>query len=115
MNVKHSGVGKAFKGLAEYLTRDPNAKTEERVAWTHTVNLAEDDVPCAVNLMYLTAENAELLKLEAGVRAGGRPTENPAKHISLNWAPDDNPSREHMIATAEGYLRHMGWQEHQAV
>ena len=56
MIVKISGSGKSFKGLSEYLTHDPNAKTEERVAWTHTVNLAEDDVPCAVNLMYLTAE-----------------------------------------------------------
>jgi hypothetical protein len=111
-----SGGGKSFKGLSDYLTHDPDkAKTDERVAWTHTHNLANDDVPSAVNEMYLTAENAELLKQEAGVRGGGRQTENPLKHVSLNWAPGENPTREHMIETGEGYLRHMGWQEHQAI
>lgn len=115
MIPKISGNGKSFKGLATYLTRDPKANTHERVAWTHTLNLAEDDVNCAVNLMYMTAENAELLKQEAGVRAGGRPTKNPVKHVSLNWAPEENPSREHMIATGESYLKHMGWHEHQVL
>lgn len=115
MIVKIGQNGKSFKGLSEYLTHDPEARTDERVAWTHTHNLAEDDVPSAVNLMYLTAENAELLKQEAGVRGGGRATESPVKHVNLNWAPDEKPTREHMIQTAEGFLRHMKWQEHQAI
>jgi hypothetical protein len=115
MIVKISGSGKSFKGLSTYLTHDPNANTDERVAWTHTLNLANDHVPSAVDEMYWTAQNAELLKQQAGVRAGGRATENPVKHISLNWAPDDNPSPEHMIATSESFLRHMRWNEHQAV
>jgi hypothetical protein len=115
MIVKISISGKSFKGLSTYLTHDPNANTDQRVTWTHTHNLANDDVPSAVNEMYLTAENAELLKQEAGVRAGGRATENPVKHVSLNWAPDDNPSREHMIETGKEFLRHMKWDEHQAV
>ena len=46
------------------------------------------------------------------MRAGGRATENPVKHISLNWAPDDRPTPEHMIEASEQYLRHMGWHEH---
>jgi MobA/VirD2-like, nuclease domain len=116
MIVKISGAGKSFKGLSDYLTHDPNnAKTDERVAWTHTLNCANDHIPSAVNEMYLTAENAELLKQQAGIRAGGRATENPVIHVSLNWAPADQPTREHMIETSEQYLRHMGWQQHQAV
>ena len=115
MIVKISSSGSSFKGLSTYLTHDPKANTAERVAWTHTHNLANDDVPSAVNEMYLTAENAELLKQEAGVRAGGRGTENPVKHVSLNWAPDDNPSREHMIETGKAFLEHMKWDEHQAL
>jgi hypothetical protein len=115
MIVKIGGGGKSFKGLSTYLTHDANANTDERVAWTHTHNLANDDVPSAINEMYLTSENAELLKQESGVRGGGRPTEFPVKHVSLNWAPDQNPSREHMIETTEGFLRHMKWQEHQAI
>ena len=116
MNPAISGDGKSFQGLCDYLAHDPEkAKTAERVAWTHTLNCANDFVPAAVNEMYLIAENAELLKQEAGIRAGGRPLEKPVKHISLNWAPEDKPSREHMIETSERYLRHMGWHEHQAI
>jgi len=115
MIVKISSSGASFKGLSTYLTHDPNANTAERVAWTHTHNLANDHVPSAVDEMVWTARNAELLKQEAGVRAGGRVTENPVKHMSLNWAPDDSPSPEHMIKTSEKFLRHMGWNEHQAV
>jgi len=71
MIVKIGGGGKSCKGLSTYLTHDVNAQTQDRVAWTHTHNLANDDVPSAVNEMYLTRENAELLKQEAGLRGGG--------------------------------------------
>jgi Relaxase/Mobilisation nuclease domain len=115
MIVKISSSGTSFKGLAQYLTHDPQAETSRRVAWTHTHNLANDDVPCAVNEMYLTAENAELLKQEAGIRAGGRKTQNTVKHISLNWAPTDNPSQKHMTETAQHFIEFMGWGDHQAI
>jgi hypothetical protein len=115
MIVKISRSGTSFKGLCQYLAHDPEANTNERVAWTHTHNLANNDIPSAINEMYLTAENAELLKQEAGIRAGGRSSEKPAKHISLNWAPADSPSEKHMIKTAENFLESMGWSEHQAI
>ncbi len=115
MIVKIMSSGKSFSGAADYLTHDPKAETDERVAWTHTLNLANDHVPSAVNEMLWTARDAELLKQEAGIRAGGRATENPVKHISLNWAPEDDPSREHMIETTQAFLRHMKWEEHQAI
>ncbi|MEJ0047141.1 MAG: relaxase/mobilization nuclease domain-containing protein [Rhodospirillales bacterium] len=47
-------------------------------------------------------------------RAGGA-TENTAKHVSLNWSPEEAPTPEHMIETTESFLRHMGWHEHQAL
>jgi hypothetical protein len=72
-------------------------------------------VPSAVDEMLWTARDAELLKQEAGIRAGGRATENAVKHLSLNWSPDDQPTREHMIETSEEFLRHMKWQDHQAI
>jgi Relaxase/Mobilisation nuclease domain len=116
MIIKIEKSGKSFSGLATYLTHDAGqAKTNERLAWTHTHNLANDDVPCAVDEMLWTARDAELLKQEAGFRAGGRAIERPVKHVSLNWAPGDNPTREHMIGTTEDFLRHMKWQEHQAI
>ena len=68
MIVKISAKGKSFSGLATYLTHDPNAKTADRVKWTHTLNLAHDHVPSAVDEMLWTARHAELLKQQAGVR-----------------------------------------------
>ena len=116
MIVRILSNGKSFSGVAAYLTHDADqAQTADRVAWTHTLNLANDDVPGAVDEMLWTARDAELLKQEAGVRAGGRATENAVKHCSLNWSPEDKPSREHMAETAEAFLRHMKWQDHQAV
>lgn len=115
MIVIISPSGKSFKGLSTYLTHDPKANTQDRVAWTHTHNLANDHVPSAVDEMVWTARNAELLKQEAGIRAGGRATECPVKDVSLNWSPEDKPTREHMIQKSQDFLRHMGWQEHQAI
>ena len=115
MIVRFSPCGKSFKGLSTYLTHDPKANTQDRVAWTHTHNLVNDHVPSAVDEMVWTARNAELLKQEAGVRAGGRTTEDPAKQLSLNWSPKDNPTPEHMIQESMKFLRHMGWQEHQVI
>ena len=65
--------------------------------------------------MLWTARDAELLKQEAGIRAGGRASENPVKHLSLNWSPNDDPSRAEMIAAGQSFLTHMNWQDHQAV
>lgn len=115
MIVRIHSRGSSFKGLTTYLTHDADAETSERVGWTHTLNCANDHVPSAVNEMLWTARDAELLKQEAGIRAGGRASENPNKHLSLNWAPDENPTREHMIATTEDFLRHMRWEDHQAL
>jgi Relaxase/Mobilisation nuclease domain len=115
MIVKILSAGKSFSGLSKYLTHDPDAETDKRVSWTHTINCTHDHIPSAVDELLWTARSAELLKEEAGIRAGGRSTENVVKHFSLNWPPDANPGREHMIETTENFLRHMKWEEHQAV
>jgi hypothetical protein len=115
MVPKIQNRGQSFAGLATYLTHDPEQATAKRVAWTHTLNLAHDHVPSAVDEMLWTARATELLKQEAGIRAGGRTTDKPVKHFSLNWSPDDDPSQEHMIAATEDFLRHMKWQDHQAL
>jgi Relaxase/Mobilisation nuclease domain len=115
MIVKISPSGTSFKGFSTYLTHDPKANTQDRVAWTRTHNLANDHVPSAVDEMVWTARNAELLKHEAGIRAGGRATESPVKDVSLNWSPEDKPTPEHMIQKSEEFMRHMGWHEHQVI
>jgi hypothetical protein len=113
--IPRLSAGKSFKWLGYYLTHDPQAQTAERVAWTHTLNLANDNVPEAINEMVWCYRGADWLKRQAGVPTGGRRLENPAKHFSLNWHPSEQPSREHMIETVQNFLDHMGWGEHQAV
>jgi hypothetical protein len=107
--------GTSFKGLALYLTHDPDkAETSERVAWTHTLNLSHDDIPSAVHEMLWTTRAADQLKRQAGIRPGGRRLESPVKHFSLNWHPSDEPEREEMIEAVQDFLRHMGWEDRQA-
>jgi hypothetical protein len=108
--------GKSFKSLAAYLLHDAEkAQTEERVGWTHTLNLASDNPNAAVDEMLWTFRAADWLKEQAGARAGGRRLDNPVRHFSLNWHPSENPSREHMVETVQSYMKAMGWQEHQAL
>lgn len=116
MIVKFAKPGRSFKGVALYLLHDAEkAATSERVAWTHSVNCCHDHIESAVHEMVTTCLDADLLKAEAGVRAGSGTVEKPVKHISLNWHPSERPEREAMIRAAESFLKHMGWQEHQAV
>jgi Relaxase/Mobilisation nuclease domain len=116
MIVKLFKSGKSFKMLATYLLHDAEkAETNDRVRWTHTLNLASDHPSLAVDEMLWTYRSADALKREAGIKPGGRKLENPVRHFSLNWHPSESPSREHMIETVESFLGHMGWGEHQAL
>ncbi len=114
MIVKFAKPGKSFKGVMQYLAHDPDhAETSERVAWSHTLNLAHNDIEGAVAEMRTTALNADVLKAEHGI--GGRKVEKPVRHVSLNWHPDETPDPEAMISAAQSFLKHMGWDDHQAV
>lgn len=115
MIIKLHSSGKSFKGLVRYLAHDPKAETNERVAWTHTLNTASDDPSLAMHEIYWTYKAANELKREAGIRRGGQQLKSPVKHFSLSWEPGDDPSQEHMIATVESFLAHMRWSEHQAI
>jgi hypothetical protein len=102
--------------LATYLGHDPGkAKTSERVLFTHTFNLAHDDVAGAVAEMVATFYSRDLLKEEAGIAPGGPRLDKPVKHAALSWSPEERVSREEMIAAAQSFLKDMGWDEHQCV
>jgi hypothetical protein len=106
--------GKSFQGVMLYLAHDPeHATTSTRVAWTHTLNLANDDVEAAILEMQTTVDNAGVLKAEHGV--GGRKVERPVKHFSLNWHPSETPDQAEMIGAVQSFLKHMGWDQHQAI
>ena len=64
-------------------------------------------------MMHTTALNAGVLKVEQGI--GGSKVERPVKHFSLNWHPSERPDQEEMLGAVQSFLKHMGWEEHQAI
>ena len=115
MVPKIPGNGKSFKGAAAYYLHDKNADTRERVAWTHTENVLTRDPEKAAKVMAFTALNQAELKREAGVPATGRKLQKPVFTMSLAWHPDQDPDRDHMLATARDAVKSLGLQEHEAI
>lgn len=125
MIVRFEASGTSFVGAGRYYLHDKAAdrslpkhlkpSSDERVWFTDTRNCLSMKPDEALIEMWRTADDQALLKAQAGVRAPGRRCEEPVKTMSLAWHKDDAPSPEHMMATADAFLRHMGWTEHQAV
>jgi hypothetical protein len=113
--------GRSFKGAALYYLHDKRREgeaerlTSERVAWTHTVNLATDDPERAWRIMAHTAMNQAELKQQAGVKATGRKLTNPVYAYSLAWHPEQRPDKDHMLSTALDSLKAQGLEEHQFI
>lgn len=77
-------------------------KNPERVEWKMARNVSSEDRELLEKQMLRTAGKSNRCK-------------NPLYHTSLNWAPNDNPSKKQMIDVAEGYLKHMGLEEYQTL
>ncbi|MBX9711935.1 MAG: relaxase/mobilization nuclease domain-containing protein, partial [Xanthobacteraceae bacterium] len=90
-------------------------QSDERVWFTDTRNTLNSDPERALEEMWRTAEDQAYLKMQAGVKRGGRVCEDPVKTISLSWHKDDTPAPDHMVQSANAFLKHMGWDNHQAV
>lgn len=99
--------GGAYTGRAE--------QTDARVWFTDVRNCLNIDPERALEEMWHTADDQAYLKMQAGVPRGGRVCEDPVKTISLSWHKDDRPEPQHMIESADAFLKHMGWDQHQAV
>lgn len=114
-------TGASFKGAELYYLHDKRQDgekarfTQRRVAWAHTENTLSDDPAEAFAEMRKTSFDQPMLKHLSGNRTDGRPTDRPVMTISLAWAPDQEPTKEHMIATGRDFLKAMGWEDHQAV
>ena len=122
MVVKMSSPGRSFGGVADYCLHDSRMPGEahhpesaERVEWTETRNLATSEGERAGRIMAATAEAAPELKRLAGGAATGRKLEKPVCHYSLNWAKDEKPDRQEMLRVAEGSLKALGMERHQAL
>ena len=114
-------TGASFRGAHLYYLHDKRAKDEllrlsdERVAWTATRNTAHDAADDAFAEMIATARDQDQLKVMHGISLAGRPCEQPVMTISLAWHPSERPSKGQMIDAADSYVRHMAWDQHQAV
>lgn len=131
MNFQIAAQGRSFKGAMAYYTHDkrapgpeagaaasrPHPASSERVAWTETRNIASDRPEVATRIMIATAERADQLKAEAGIKATGRKAQKPVLAYSLAWHPTEagKLDRAEMSRAANDSLRVLGLEKHQAV
>lgn len=115
MIVKVTGTGTSFKGAAAYYLHDKDADTSERVAWTHTDNLATDDPHLGWKMMAYTAKHQAELKHAAGVKATGRKLQKPVLTMAVSWHEDQVPDQAHMLEAAQEAVATIGLDQHEAI
>jgi hypothetical protein len=125
MIIRITSNGGSFRGAGAYYLHDKSddasldkalkPQTAERVWFSETRNCMNNDPFRALDEMWGVAEDQAYLKMQAGVKRGGRVCEDAVKTMSLSWHKDDAPSPEHMIEAADAFLKQMKWDEHQAV
>ena len=107
--------GSSFARAGRYFLRDKGAASEERVAWSETLNLRTDDPQAAIAIMAWTARHANELKRAAGYPATGRKLAEPVYQFSLSWHPEEKPDRAEMMQAASDALAHLRMQDRQAI
>jgi hypothetical protein len=115
MVPKVAGKGKSFKDAGQYYLDDKKADSAERGAFTHTLNLPTDDPELALRHMAYTAMHQDEIKARAGVKATGRKSAQSVYTYSLSWAPDEQPTREEMIAAGQESLKALGLETHEVL
>ncbi len=107
---------KSIKAVAQYILYDKGVfKTQDRVDWTHTMNMATSDPDTAWRMMARTVKLQDYIKAENGVRVGGRKTEYPAYHLMLMWHPSEAPTKAEMIQAAREAIGQIGMGDHQVL
>ncbi len=107
--------GKSFKGAGLYYLHDKQARTNERVAFTHTVNLPTENADRALRLMAYTAMRQDELKAASGAAKTGRKLAYSVYTYSLSWAPDEAPTQEEMLEAGHETLRVLGLDAHEVL
>ena len=109
--------GRGVAGLAAYTLHDKPvivdgeteyAVTSDRVAWTESVGLPGVKPALMVRVMQGIVADAPVLKERAGVSARGRKLAAPYGHMSLNWGPTEQPTKEEMVGAAREALSKIG-------
>ena len=116
MVPKLHAKGSSFKGAAAYVLHDKDrAESSDRVGFAETRNLAVDDPDMGWRIMAATAMDQDRLKAQAGVKNTGRKSNKHVLHLTLNWHPEQEPTREEMLDAAEQALKALGADQHQAL
>jgi hypothetical protein len=106
--------GRSFKGVGLYVLHDKGGASDDRVAFTETVNLATNRGNVAVAHMIDTATHANDLKIAAGLRASKKVT-RPVYHYTLSWETSETPSKAEQIEAARESLDALGLSDRQAL
>jgi len=102
--ISASRLAHSFQNLARYL-ETPKAHREDlvRVAWMEGRNvLSDENLSIAAREMDIVASS--------NIRA-----KRPVLHMSISWAPEDDPSRNQMTEVAERVLKKLNLQDHQTM
>jgi hypothetical protein len=113
--IPRTSSGRGFKGAAAYYLHDKGANTSTRVAFTHTLNLVQDNPRRAIAEMIYTAEHSQQLKEAAGIKATGRKLEKPVYTFSLSWHPSEKPTPQHMKEAGISALKALKMDHHQVL
>ncbi|MBR9847549.1 MAG: relaxase/mobilization nuclease domain-containing protein [Algicola sp.] len=116
MIARIAARGHSFKGAGLYYLHDKEASTTERVAWTQVRNLPTQNPEAATNYMAYTAINSNKIKQEAGIPLTGRKREKGVVYtFSLSWSPEEKPTHDLMVKSADETLEVLGLQDHQSL
>lgn len=109
--------GRSFRVTASYVLHDPHAKTNERVAWTETRNLATSRADMAWRVMAATAMDQDRLKQQAGIPNTGRKSKDHVLHFTLSWHPEEAEKLDQaeMLRATKAMLHVMEAQDHQCL
>lgn len=107
-------TGRSFAGAGSYFLFDREARTTERVEFTHTVNLPTQCPHNGLKFMAWTAKHHRELKLAAGHPTRGE-IRSPVFAFSISWAPDESPTQPQMIQAMDEAVAALGLEEHEAV
>jgi len=99
-----SRLAYSFQSVARYL-ETPKSHREYlvRVAWIEARNVISDES---------LSDAAREMNL---IASGNIQVRRPVLHMSISWAPEDDPSRNQMIEVSDRILRKLNLQEHQTM